>query len=126
MGSVLINWDDRVPVYDGAEFYLRNHFGVSLRVQNALTILEVTKASEYRRVHQEIMALRSQIDATDGGAQSLELHRVPYSSGSLDIVVLWGIVLNGGRRRKARTGDWYFILVHAEEEAAVTRQVFKR
>lgn len=126
MGSILIQWDQRIPIYDGADLYLRNHFGVSQRVQNVLTILEMTKPSEHKRAHQEIMALRSQIDATDGGAQSLELHRVPYTSESLNIVVLWGIVLNGGRRKKARTGDWYFIIVHAEEEAAVTRQVFKR
>ncbi len=95
---------------------------MSLRVQNALTILEMTNAPEWSRIHKGIADLRDTIKAVDSGAESLDLHRVTYG----DFVVLWGIVLNGGRRKKQLTGDWYFVIVHAEEEAAVTRQVFKR
>lgn len=126
MASIPFQWDERIPIYDSERYYLRNHFGVSQRVQNALTVLELTNSTEWTRIHKGILALRDTIKTADSGAESLQLHRVPYTSESLSIVVLWGIVLNGGRRKKALTGDWYFVIVHAEEEADVTRQVFKQ
>jgi hypothetical protein len=130
VGTVLIQWDQRIPVFESAKFFFRNHFGVSQRVQNVLTILEMLYAADYRRVHQEIVELRGQINALDGGAEDVELHRLPYTTltgyGQLEFVILWGARLNGGRRKGALTGDWYFVLVHGEEEASVKRQVFQR
>jgi len=130
VGTVLIQWDQSIPVYTDEQYRLRNHFGVSQRVQNCLTVLELLHSSDWVRVHKDIVGLRAKINQLDQGPSDQEIRRLPYGTetarGLFEIVVLWGTVLNGGRSKGALTGAWYFIIVHCEEEQAVMRQVFKR
>jgi hypothetical protein len=112
-----IDWAKERYQFRDDRYVLDVRSGISIALQNHLTILRLHSVKEALEIESEIYALGAEAASKDRGMDDTPnipnflMYKRPTSRGELNIVLMWGIVLNGSRQRSALMGSWIFLAV---------------
>lgn len=126
-----IRWDTERTQVETPAFLLTIQTGMSIGLSNRLTTLRLTAPVEADSVMTDLDALTTYVtrmpssSADYPGVPELVRYARPTARGDLSLCVVWGIVLNGAKRRHLRFGSYYFVAVLEDELGDCLTRVFQ-
>lgn len=124
-------WDPESKRFEDANLLIKIETGTSMKINNRMTRLRLSHPEEAKAIHDEMMAVATRLSQT--ASDSAALPGVPeivrYSRrtswGRFTAYMVYGIVLNGAKKKGARIGAYRFVIVAGGELPDCLSSVFE-
>lgn len=129
--NTVIKWDNQITAVDTDKYSIRIRTGMSVLLSNRITSFKMRQPAQgvitenrlwmvMNRISMEQLHRRSR-----AGFPDVRLYDIYHTTGCFTFAVVFGIVLNGGRKGRLLTGEFRFVVVTDEELDDCLSRVFE-
>lgn len=111
--------------YMDSNFLMTVRTATTQMLENRLCAIAIFDPGRSARIQKDIEKLAGQL-AVEGVSGTFGVPEImQVSFGDLDVVMAYGVVVKGETRRGRLEGDYWFVIMHADELELALDEVFK-